>query len=231
LIKKSEEYLVEKMNWKVGFGRMERKEIPEVPLAALREALINSICHRDYATPESNYIAVYKDRIEIDNPGSFPEGMDPEDFIFKDEQSVLRNPLIADILYRTKDIEKWGSGLKRIFEECRDSGVKVEFKKLKTGFRVVFYRREEFVTPDSSEPVRNKFGISSDKVRIKFGESAGKLVEMIAENPGITSDLMALKLDMTRRGIEKIIAKLKEEGIIKRSGSRKTGYWEIIEKE
>ena len=219
------------MNWKVEFGRMEREEIPEVPLAALREALINSICHRDYAAPESNYIAVYKDRIEIDNPGSFPEGMDPEDFIFKDEQSVLRNPLIADILYRTKDIEKWGSGLKRIFEECRENGVKVEFRKLKTGFRVVFNRREEFAKSDSSEPVRNKFGISSDKVRNKFGESAGKVVEMIAENPSITSDLMALELEMTRRGIEKIIAKLKEEGIIKRSGSRKTGYWEIIEKE
>ena len=47
LIKKSEEYLKEKMNWKVGFGHREREEIPEVPLAALHEALINSICHRD----------------------------------------------------------------------------------------------------------------------------------------------------------------------------------------
>ena len=54
---------------------------------------------------------------------------------------------------------------------------------------------------------------------------------MIAENPSVTSDLMALGLEMTRREIEKIIAKLKEEGIINRSGSRKTGYWEMIEKE
>ena len=114
--------------------------------------MINSICHRDNAAPESNYIAIYKDRIEIDNPGSFPEGMDPEDFIFKDEQSVLRNPLIADILYKTKDIEKWGSGLKRIFEECREKGIKVEFKKLKTGFRVVFYRRGEFAGKDYEYP-------------------------------------------------------------------------------
>jgi len=228
LLKKSEEYLKEKMNWKVEFGRLEREEIPEVPLAALREALINSICHRDYTAPESNYIAVYKDRIEIDNPGTFPEGMDPEDFIFKDEQSVLRNPLIADILYRTKDIEKWGSGLKRIFEECRETGVKVEFEKLKTGFRVVFHRREEFVKLTSTEEIRKKFGISSEIVRNKYGENAERMFKIILENPRATSEEMALKLGISRRGIEKISAKLKEEGIIRRSGSRKSGYWEII---
>lgn len=230
LIKKSEEYLKEKMNWKVGFGRMEREEIPEVPLAALREALINSICHRDYAAPESNYIAVYKDRIEIDNPGSFPEGMDPEDFIFKDEQSVLRNPLIADILYRTKDIEKWGSGLKRIFEECREKGVHVEFKKLKTGFRVVFNRREEFAKPDS-DPVRKKFVLSSDKVRNKLGENAGQVFVIIIDNPSITAKELASRLGLSLRGIQKIIAKMQKEGMIKRRGARKSGYWEIIAKE
>ena len=230
MIKKSEEYLKEKMNWKVGFGRMEREEIPEVPLAALREALINSICHRDYAAPESNYIAVYKDRIEIDNPGSFPEGMDPEDFIFKDEQSVLRNPLIADILYRIKDIEKWGSGLKRIYEECRENGVKVEFRKLKTGFRVIFNRREEFAKPDS-DPVRNKFVLSSDKVRNKLGENAAQVFVIIMDNPSITAKELASRLGLSLRGIQKIVAKMQKEGMIIRRGARKSGYWEIIAKE
>jgi len=221
LIKKSEEYLKEKMNWKVGFGRMEREEIPEVPLSALREALINSICHRDYAAPESNYIAVYKDRIEIDNPGSFPEGMDPEDFIFKDEQSILRNPLIADILYRTKDIEKWGSGLKRIFKECRESGVKVEFRKLKTGFRVVFFRREEFASKDNEHPE------TTQKLPRNYPEKAQAILKAISENPGITRQELAVKTGLTPDGIKYHLNRLKKDGVLKRIGSDKGGHWEI----
>ncbi|OGJ49830.1 transcriptional regulator, partial [Candidatus Peregrinibacteria bacterium RIFOXYB2_FULL_32_7] len=141
LLKTCEEYVKKHIMWRVKFGKLEREEIPEIPIDALREALINSLCHRDYYSPQTNYIAIYKDRIEIDNPGTFPENLEPEDYIFKNEPSVPRNPLIAEALYRTKDIERWGSGLKRIYEECKENDVKVEFKKMKTGFRIIFYRR------------------------------------------------------------------------------------------
>src|SRR4030067_199039 len=62
------------------------------------------------------------------NPGTFPEGYTPEDFITGKERSILRNHLIAETLYKSKEIEKWGSGLKRIYGECRSNGVKVEFE-------------------------------------------------------------------------------------------------------
>ncbi|CAG0951037.1 hypothetical protein METP2_00208 [Methanosarcinales archaeon] len=95
-------------------------------------------------------------RVEIWNPGTFPEGLTPEDFITGDEQSVLRNPLIAEILYKSKEIERWGSGLKRICEECKAGNVKVEFKDLKTGFLVVFYRTEEGITPKTTPKTRDE---------------------------------------------------------------------------
>ena len=54
-----------------------------------------------------------------------------------------QNPLIANTLYLSKDIEKWGSGLKRISEECKKSNIKVEFKIKKNGFTVIFYRKTD----------------------------------------------------------------------------------------
>jgi ATP-dependent DNA helicase RecG len=51
LLEKSEQYIMEHINWRVKFGRIEREEIPEVPLKAIREALVNSFCHRDYTIP------------------------------------------------------------------------------------------------------------------------------------------------------------------------------------
>ena len=145
LIEVGEGYIRKNIKWPVNFksGSMERVEIPEIPLEAIREALINSLIHRDFKNPKSNEIAIYKDRIEIFNPGEFPEGYKPEDFIEGKEGSMPRNPLIAITLYLSKDIEKWGSGFKRITDECKAENVKVEFKIKKSGFTVIFYRKTD----------------------------------------------------------------------------------------
>lgn len=121
----TETYIIKHIDWRVQFGKMERIEIPEIPITALREALVNSLCHRDYTVPENNKIAIFKNRIEIYNPGNFPDLLKPDDYIKDEEESVLRNPIIAEILYKSKDIEMWGTGLKRIFNECKDNNIKV----------------------------------------------------------------------------------------------------------
>lgn len=121
-------------------GALQRTEIPEIPVDAIREALLNSFCHKDYASGQSNEVAIYKDRVEIYNPGAFPEGFEPQDFIDRPERPIRRNPQIARILYYSKDIESFGTGLKRIADSCESAGVKYEFKKLKSGFVVCFYR-------------------------------------------------------------------------------------------
>ena len=96
LLNKCEEYIKEHIDWRVKFGKLRREEIPEIPVEAVREALVNSLCHRDYTKPESNKVAVYKNRVEIYNPGQFPEGFTPRDFIDGEVESILRNPLIAE---------------------------------------------------------------------------------------------------------------------------------------
>jgi ATP-dependent DNA helicase RecG len=115
LLSDAEIYIKKHIRWRVEFGKLEREEIPEIPIDAVREALVNSWCHRDFSVPENNKVALFKNRLEIYNPGQFPEGLKPEDFIKGHEESVLRNPLIAKVLYKSKDIEKWGSGLKKIY--------------------------------------------------------------------------------------------------------------------
>ena len=99
---------------------------------------MNSFCHKDYASGQSNEVAIYKDRVEIYNPGSFPEGYEPQDFIEKAERPIRRNPIIARMLYYSKDIESFGTGLKRISEACDAAGVRYEFKKLKSGLKCHF---------------------------------------------------------------------------------------------
>jgi ATP-dependent DNA helicase RecG len=221
LLKKSEAYIKEHMNWRAELLTEGRKEIPEIPLRALTEALVNSFCHRDFFAPESNKIAIYKDRVEIYNPGQFPEGFTPEDFIKKEEQSILRNPLIANILFLSKDIEKWGSGLKRIYEECRTNNVKVEFAKLKSGFSIIFYRKESPLqrTPQISPQISPQIPTELEQ----------KILNLIKEKSKISRTNIAKMLSLSEDTIKEYIERLKQKGLLKRVGSDRGGHWEVIE--
>jgi ATP-dependent DNA helicase RecG len=137
----AEKYIRNNIRWRVVFdGSLQRKEIPEIPMGAVREAIINSYCHREFRSSQNNTISIFSDRVEIYNPGTFPAGLTPEDFIKGSELSVKRNPLLSQLMYYVKDIESFGTGLKRIADACSSAGVKVEFRMLKLGFAVLFYR-------------------------------------------------------------------------------------------
>ena len=142
ILRQCELYISERMNWRVEFKDFKRVEIPEVPVDALREALVNSLCHRDYFRAESNKVAIFKDRIKIYNPGEFTARYEPSDYIHGDAESVHRNPLISEILYFSKDVERWGTGIRRIYDECTENDVKVEFMKESGGFSIMFYRSD-----------------------------------------------------------------------------------------
>lgn len=143
LKKKAEQYIIDAMDWRVEFGNLSRKEIPEIPLDAIREAITNSFGHRMFDSGQSNEIAIFKNRIEIYNPGAFPANKTPESYLLGNQRPVRRNPLIARTLYYSKDMESFATGLKRIKDVCDREDCKVEFQMLEDGFAVIFYRREE----------------------------------------------------------------------------------------
>lgn len=231
LLEQSETYIKEHINWRAILEGRTREEIPEIPVRAITEAVVNSLCHRDYTNPKSNEIAIFKNRIEIYNPGQFPEGYEPEDFIKGEEKSILRNPLIANTLYLSSDIEKWGSGLKRIIDACREENVKVVFKKIKSGFVVVFYRPE---IEGKEELVENGVERGHEKGVEKGVETLSEkeiiILSIIENSPSISKKKIQEKSKLGKKAIDYNIRKLKEKGIIKRIGPAKGGYWEIIGK-
>lgn len=94
----------------------ERVDDPLYPTAALREALANALCHRDYSVPGGAVsIAIYDDRLEIANAGSFPFDI-TEDVLLGPHPSRPWNPLIAQAFYRRGIIEAWGRGTQKIGE-------------------------------------------------------------------------------------------------------------------
>ena len=108
--------------------RLERIDELLFPTAALREALVNALCHRDYSVYGGAVnVAVYDDRTEIWSDGTLPFGLRPED-LTREHSSHPRNPFITEVFYRRGLIEQWGRGTNKIVALCAKAGLpKPEF--------------------------------------------------------------------------------------------------------
>ncbi|MCD8183701.1 MAG: putative DNA binding domain-containing protein [Bacteroides sp.] len=103
--------------------KLYREEELTIPYKALRESCINSFSHRLYHKPGSSVsIAIYDDRVEITNSGTFPEDMTLERLLGPHD-SEPQNPIIANVLYKSKVLESWGRGIGLMISECRRVGL------------------------------------------------------------------------------------------------------------
>lgn len=116
-------------------------EVWEYPLIALREALINALVHADYAQRGSPLrLAIFGDRIEIDNPGGLPPGLTLDDI--RRGVSKLRNRVIGRVFHELGLIEQWGSGVQRMTRACQEAGLpEPVLEEIGTGFRITFGRQ------------------------------------------------------------------------------------------
>jgi ATP-dependent DNA helicase RecG len=103
-------------------GLLERKDEPIFPSLALREALVNALCHRDYSIPGGAVNeAVFDDWLENASSGLLPFGITVED-LKREHNSRPRNPLLVDVFHRRGLIERWSRGTQKIVELCREAG-------------------------------------------------------------------------------------------------------------
>ena len=121
-------------------AKLARTEQWEYPLEAVREAVTNAVCHRDYADSGNVVVKIFDDRLEVANPGGLPAGMTVED-LKQPHESKPRNKLVADAFFLIKYIEQFGTGIRRIIDDCREAGVpEPKFESRSDAFRTVFPR-------------------------------------------------------------------------------------------
>lgn len=220
LIEKAQEYILEKTNLGMKLEGLRRVDVPEIEKDAFREAIINAFCHRDYREYDSVNIAVFKDRLEIRNPGLLYGDLTIEKITSK-MVSERRNELIAELFHRIHFIEKWGRGIRLILSK----EPRTEFEEVGNHFIVRFERKP--AAPEGGEKVGDRVGV---KVGEKVTENQSKILNAIGQNAHINAKELSLLVGISTRKIEENIRKLKEKGLLKRTGPAKGGYWEIIHK-
>ena len=220
-------------------GGIEREEVPEIPRAAFREAIVNAFCHRDWTDcGTAVQIDIYPDAVDITNPGAFPEGCTPEMYLSGKEVSPhSRNPLIASTLFRSKAIESFGSGIRRIRDACAQAGVRFEYLEGRSTTTVRFNRNDPFGGHETEAETER---LGSGKVPAKFRQSSGnepeglsgsalKVWRYLSENGSSKTADIAGALGITDRATRKALANLISRGLVKATGQSRARRYRLIE--
>lgn len=113
-----------------------RNVVDKIPEKAFREAIANALVHRMWDVKASIKVSMYSDRIEINSPGGLPEGINEEEYL-NGQISILRNPIIGNVFFRLKYIEKFGTGIMRINYAYKDAIEKPKYKVFSNSIQVV----------------------------------------------------------------------------------------------
>ena len=195
----------------------ERIDKPALPVLAVREALINAICHRDYSQSSAAIsLAIYDDRMEIWNNGSLPKELRVEDLKRKHE-SYPRNKLISKVFYIRGFIERWGTGITKMIDGCKNSGLpEPQFEEYSGGLAVIFRFKESIVRIGESELPTDALLTQRQKQLLKILSNVPASIQIIIEQ---------LSNPPSQRMIQKDLAHLRKLGLVETRGKGKALIW------
>lgn len=104
-----------------------RTLVSRVPENAFREAIANALIHRVWDVNTFIKVSMFEDRIEIVSPGGLPSGLGKDEYL-NGQTSLLRSPIIGNLFFRLRYIEKFGTGIKRINKSYIDSITKPKYQ-------------------------------------------------------------------------------------------------------
>jgi len=180
-------------------GPVRRTERWTLPPAAVREAIINAVAHADYAQRGAPLrLALFDDRLEVDNPGLLPFGLTVDDLVRG--ISKLRNRVIGRVFHELGLMEQWGSGIQRMTAACREAGLAPPtLEEIGTRFRVTLH------TQSVTQPAVD----ATDQA----------ILARLTREQGRTTAEIATEIGRTPRATRTRLAKLVARGLVREVGT------------
>ena len=194
-------------------GRPQHEVVPEYPDEALREALINAICHRNYAEAGNVQVRIFHSGLEIWNPGKLPHDLSVE-ALYTTHPSRPRNRLIADAFHRAGLIEHWGTGTVRILRACEDRGMaRPEFRAEMGVFVVRFVSSVEQEAKDSATP--------------SLTDRQKKVLEYVRDHGSITVSKFQEIFGLKERQAQKDLRAMVRANLLKKQGAGPSTHYVV----
>ncbi|MDD6762389.1 MAG: putative DNA binding domain-containing protein [Clostridiales bacterium] len=194
------------------FEGLDRIDREDYPASALREALLNALVHRDYAFSGSIMINIFDDKIEFVSLGGLVSGLLKEDILRGVSQT--RNKKLANVFYRLKHIEAYGTGIQRIFDLYAEDAVKPDIIITNNTFTMVL-------------PNRNSSSISSKASHsVSVSDQEQRIIDYISQNGSINDEEIQDLLNIKTTRTYAILKSMKTKNILitKGRGSERKYY-------
>lgn len=146
---------------------------PEIPIKAITEALVNAVAHRDYTSAATVQVTLFRDRLQVYNPGELPHPLTVGD-LFLEHRSVARNRSILRSLSRTEYVEEIGTGTLRMAEECHRAGLPPPKFVIARGFVTELSRRRRWDMRHKGDSYRHIEDLGK-RWREDMGDALGRL--------------------------------------------------------
>jgi len=197
-LREAEDFIRKNTRTALKIEKLEREEVPEYPLPAIREALVNALTHRDYFSRDAVQINVFDDRIEFINPGTLPQGLTLK---ILGSLSIQRNPLTYMIMRDFRMVEGMATGIPRMRSLMKEAGLpEPHFEELGSFFKVTLYNKHGAGIEGLNE--RQKLAVSYlDKNPSLKSKTYEKMAGV--SNPVAVADLN----DLAAKGLVKKIGK------------------------
>lgn len=217
------------MKAKIFYEGMQRIERYFVPGDALREAILNALCHKQYQSGVPIQISVYEDKLYIANCGCLPENWTLHNLMQK-HASAPYNPNLAHVFYMAGFIESWGRGIEKICSACKNAGVPVPQYTINPGdIMIQFCATEELVVHSATPRVTEKTNDRAIKKVIEnLDKKSLKILKLLVEDPGYTYLKLAKETSLSQKTIYMRLKRMQEDGLIERVGSARNGYWKVM---
>lgn len=194
---------------------LQRRDVWEYPLNALRESVINALVHRDYLSMMDIQIRIYDDHLEVENAGGLPPELTPEQ-LYGPHASLPRNPLLARAFYYAGYIERWGTGTIRIAEECRAYGLPLpQFRATPHTMSVVFFK-----DPFTTELLQQR-GLNERQI---------KAVLYVKERGSITNREYQTLTGVSERTASAELSQLVDKNVLQKIGTTGKGTKYVLPK-
>lgn len=203
-------YLDMRNQTKATFDGLYRIDTRDYPEDALREALLNSLVHRDYSFRASTLVSVYADRIEFVSVGGLPSGIELDDIMLG--LSVCRNPKLAAIFYRLQLIEAYGTGMPKIMNAYTETELKPKIEVSSNAFKITL-------------PNRNTGANHTETLVGTLKSEEKRILDFIGSHGHIVRSDVDRLLDVSQATANRILKRMVAEGLIYQDGNgRKTKY-------
>lgn len=199
--------------------RIDTRDYPEV---AVREALLNSLVHRDYSFRASTLISIYEDRIEFVSIGGLLPGLELDDLMMG--VSVCRNPHLANVFYRLQLIEAYGTGMKKIMGAYADIPVQPKIATTNNAFKIILPNVN--ATPKT---VKSPTEIENAAASV-LDSNEEKILQFLMEHPMITRKEAQALLEVSQSTAGRILKAMVDSGQIKQLGGSRTTRYELSKK-